>query len=84
MADAFLHSASWIRDSSFTLYALIRLGFTYEANGEHIRSIDSAQTDRRALAYMDFIFERVRARDPDGSLKIMYVASMVVDAAIAV
>ena len=27
-------SASWIRDSSFTLYALIRLGFTEEANGE--------------------------------------------------
>lgn len=29
----FLPSASWIRDSSFTLYALIRLGFTHEANG---------------------------------------------------
>lgn len=29
----FLPSASWIRDSSFTLYALIRLGFTQEANG---------------------------------------------------
>ena len=25
-------SATWIRDSSFTLYALIRLGFTEEAN----------------------------------------------------
>jgi GH15 family glucan-1,4-alpha-glucosidase len=25
---------SWIRDSSFTLYALIRLGFTEEANGK--------------------------------------------------
>ncbi|KAM5541269.1 hypothetical protein V8D89_005198 [Ganoderma adspersum] len=49
------YRASWIRDSSFTLYALIRLGFTYEAN-----------------AYMEFIFERVRTRDPDGSLKIMY------------
>lgn len=32
----FLNSFSWIRDSSFTLYALIRLGFTQEANGgEH-------------------------------------------------
>ncbi|KAI8986304.1 glycoside hydrolase family 15 protein [Trametes punicea] len=50
-------TASWIRDSSFTLYALIRLGFTHEAN-----------------AYMEFIFERVRSRDPDGSLKIMYVS----------
>ncbi|TFK90359.1 glycoside hydrolase family 15 protein [Polyporus arcularius HHB13444] len=49
------YRASWIRDSSFTLYALIRLGFTHEAN-----------------AYMDFIFERVRARGADGSLKIMY------------
>lgn len=27
------YRASWIRDSSFTLYALIRLGYTYEANG---------------------------------------------------
>ncbi|KAG5337131.1 hypothetical protein C0989_010579 [Termitomyces sp. Mn162] len=27
------YRASWIRDSSFTLYALIRLGFTQEANG---------------------------------------------------
>jgi len=27
-----IYSASWIRDSSFTLYALIRLGFTEEAN----------------------------------------------------
>lgn len=29
--------ASWIRDSSFTLYALIRLGFTQEANGMFLR-----------------------------------------------
>ena len=28
------YRASWIRDSSFTLYALIRLGFTHEANGQ--------------------------------------------------
>ncbi|KAI0083258.1 glycoside hydrolase family 15 protein [Irpex rosettiformis] len=49
------YRASWIRDSSFTLYALIRLGFTYEAN-----------------AYMDFIFERVKDKNPDGSLNIMY------------
>ncbi|KAH8078405.1 glycoside hydrolase family 15 protein [Cristinia sonorae] len=49
------YRASWIRDSSFTLYALIRLGYTYEAN-----------------AYMDFIFERVKDRNPDGSLNIMY------------
>ena len=27
------YRASWIRDSSFTLYALIRLGFTHEADG---------------------------------------------------
>ena len=26
------HRFSWIRDSSFTLYALIRLGFTEEAS----------------------------------------------------
>lgn len=30
-------SASWIRDASFTLYALIRLGFTEEANGKDAR-----------------------------------------------
>ncbi|KAF9238102.1 glycoside hydrolase family 15 protein [Melanogaster broomeanus] len=50
-----LSRASWIRDSSFTLYALIRLGFTQEAN-----------------AYMDFIFERLKNKNPDGSLQIMY------------
>ncbi|KAI6109231.1 glycoside hydrolase family 15 protein [Pisolithus croceorrhizus] len=47
--------ASWIRDSSFTLYALIRLGFTQEAN-----------------AYLEFIFDRLRNKNPDGSLQIMY------------
>ncbi|XP_006457663.1 hypothetical protein AGABI2DRAFT_181791 [Agaricus bisporus var. bisporus H97] len=46
---------SWIRDSSFTLYALIRLGFTEEAN-----------------AFLGFIFERLRDKNPDGSLQIMY------------
>ncbi|KZT12312.1 glycoside hydrolase family 15 protein [Laetiporus sulphureus 93-53] len=49
------YRASWIRDSSFILYALIRLGFTHEAN-----------------AYMEFILERLRTRNPDGSLNIMY------------
>ncbi|KAJ7058955.1 glycoside hydrolase family 15 protein [Mycena amicta] len=49
------YRASWIRDSSFTLYALIRLGFTQEAD-----------------AYMEFIFERLRHKNPDGSLQIMY------------
>ncbi|KAJ6480355.1 glycoside hydrolase family 15 protein [Mycena sanguinolenta] len=49
------YRASWIRDSSFTLYALIRLGFTKEAD-----------------AYMEFIFERLRNKNPDGSLQIMY------------
>ena len=34
---------------------------------------DGNRFSRRATAYMDFIFERVRTRDPDGSLKIMYV-----------
>ncbi|TFK17637.1 Six-hairpin glycosidase [Coprinopsis marcescibilis] len=46
---------SWIRDSSFTLYALIRLGYTEEAN-----------------AYLDFIFDRIRDKNPDGSIQIMY------------
>ncbi|KAJ7763200.1 glycoside hydrolase family 15 protein [Mycena maculata] len=49
------YRASWIRDSSFTLYALLRLGFTKEAD-----------------AYMEFIFERLRNKNPDGSLQIMY------------
>ncbi|KIM36509.1 glycoside hydrolase family 15 protein [Hebeloma cylindrosporum] len=49
------YRASWIRDSSFTLYALIRLGFTEEAN-----------------SYLEFIFERLRNKNPDGSLQIMY------------
>ncbi|KIY45458.1 glycoside hydrolase family 15 protein [Fistulina hepatica ATCC 64428] len=46
---------TWIRDSSFTLYALIRLGFTHEA-----------------MAFMEFIFDRLRDKNPDGSLQIMY------------
>ncbi|KAF8875654.1 glycoside hydrolase family 15 protein [Infundibulicybe gibba] len=49
------YRASWIRDSSFTLYALIRLGFTQEAN-----------------SYMEFIFDRLRDKNPDGSIQIMY------------
>ncbi|KAF9258404.1 glycoside hydrolase family 15 protein [Marasmius fiardii PR-910] len=49
------YRATWIRDSSFTLYALIRLGFTFEAN-----------------AFMEFIFSRLRDKNPDGSLQIMY------------
>jgi GH15 family glucan-1,4-alpha-glucosidase len=49
------YRASWIRDSSFTLYALIRLGFTEEAN-----------------SYLEFIFERLRNKNEDGSLQIMY------------
>ncbi|KAJ4488634.1 Six-hairpin glycosidase-like protein [Lentinula lateritia] len=49
------YRASWIRDSSFTLYALVRLGFTHEAN-----------------AYMEFIFERLRNKNSDGSIQIMY------------
>ncbi|KAI0307573.1 glycoside hydrolase family 15 protein [Multifurca ochricompacta] len=49
------YRASWIRDASFTLYALIRLGFTHEAD-----------------AYMEFIYDRLKDRNPDGSLQIMY------------
>ncbi|PIL34777.1 hypothetical protein GSI_02564 [Ganoderma sinense ZZ0214-1] len=89
------YRASWIRDSSFTLYALIRLGFTYEANGAFPPYLLASPLSRAQLflvfclpyafltrswlgggagaaAYMEFIFERVRTRDPDGSLKIMY------------
>ncbi|ORY26126.1 Six-hairpin glycosidase-like protein [Naematelia encephala] len=46
---------TWVRDTSFTLYALIRLGFTEEAN-----------------AYVDFILARLRDRNSDGSLQIVY------------
>lgn len=46
---------TWVRDTSFTLYALIRLGFTEEAN-----------------AYMEFILARLRDRNSDGSLQIVY------------
>jgi len=49
------YRASWIRDASFTLYALIRLGFTHEAD-----------------AYMEFIYDRLKDKNPDGSLQIMY------------
>ncbi|WVQ79649.1 hypothetical protein IAT38_001749 [Cryptococcus sp. DSM 104549] len=46
---------TWVRDSSFTLYALIRLGFTEEVN-----------------AYVDFILARLKDRNSDGSLQIVY------------
>lgn len=36
------YRASWIRDSSFTLYALIRLGFTHEADGTIIIHLSGA------------------------------------------
>lgn len=49
------YRASWIRDASFTLYALIRLGFTREAD-----------------AYMEFIYDRLKDKNPDGSIQIMY------------
>ncbi|OWZ60879.1 hypothetical protein AYX14_06858 [Cryptococcus neoformans] len=46
---------TWVRDSSFTLYALIRLGFTEEAD-----------------AFVNFILERLKDRNSDGSLQIVY------------
>ncbi|KAL7422744.1 hypothetical protein Q5752_002036 [Cryptotrichosporon argae] len=46
---------TWVRDASFTLYALIRLGFTEEAN-----------------AFVDFILARLKDRNSDGSLQIVY------------
>ncbi|KAI0252616.1 glycoside hydrolase family 15 protein [Lactifluus subvellereus] len=49
------YRASWIRDASFTLYALLRLGFTHEAD-----------------SYMEFICDRLKDKNPDGSLQIMY------------
>jgi len=65
------YRASWIRDSSFTLYALIRLGYTYEANGIYTPPL--AKPDAQPItAYMDFIFERLKHKNPDGSLQIMY------------
>ena len=67
------HRASWIRDSSFTLYALIRLGFTHEANGAYlslITLVDRLMANK--LAYMEFIHERLKHKNPDGSLQIMY------------
>ncbi|KAG2038837.1 glycoside hydrolase family 15 protein [Suillus americanus] len=54
------YRASWIRDSSFTLYALIRLGFTQEANGTSLPCM------LPSAPYMDFIFERLKNKNPDG------------------
>lgn len=44
---------TWVRDTSFTIYALIRLGFTDEAN-----------------AFVNFILERLKDRNSDGSLQM--------------
>lgn len=55
---------SWIRDSSFTLYALIRLGFTEEANGEPTTTTQRGDTSYLYVnsAYMDFVFRRLQQR----------------------
>lgn len=46
---------TWIRDSSFTIYALIRLGFK-----------------REATRFVNFILDRLKDRNNDGSLQILY------------
>ncbi len=46
---------TWIRDASFTLYGLLRIGFTQEA-----------------AQFMNWIEQRCRDLNPDGSLQIMY------------
>ena len=46
---------TWIRDASFTIYALMRLGYTEEAG-----------------AFNNWIEERCRHLNADGSLQIMY------------
>ncbi len=46
---------TWIRDAAFTIYALMRIGFTDEA-----------------AKFMNWIEERARDTNPDGSLQLMY------------
>jgi GH15 family glucan-1,4-alpha-glucosidase len=46
---------TWLRDASFTLYGLLRIGFSEEAG-----------------RFMNWLEERCRERNPDGSLQIMY------------
>ncbi len=46
---------TWIRDASFTIYALMRLGYTDEAS-----------------EFMQWIEERCRELEPDGSLQVLY------------
>jgi GH15 family glucan-1,4-alpha-glucosidase len=46
---------TWLRDASFTLYGLLRIGFSEEAG-----------------QFMNWLAERCRERNPDGSLQIMY------------
>ncbi|BFZ63125.1 hypothetical protein YB2330_004245 [Saitoella coloradoensis] len=45
----------WIRDSSFAIYAFLRLGYAQEADD-----------------FMHWIEERLKNRNPDGSINIMY------------
>jgi hypothetical protein len=68
------YRASWIRDASFTLYALLRLGFTYEANGKHLAFVPHAiqiSIEANRVAYVEFILDRLKDKNPDGSLQIM-------------
>ena len=70
----YIFRATWIRDSSFTLYALIRLGFTEEANSMFILFfVEDMYTFTQYLkGFLEFIFERLRHKNPDGSINIMY------------
>jgi GH15 family glucan-1,4-alpha-glucosidase len=46
---------TWIRDAAFTVYGLLRVGFTEEA-----------------ASFMQWLEERCREMEPDGSLNLMY------------
>ncbi|KAF9511362.1 glycoside hydrolase family 15 protein [Hydnum rufescens UP504] len=65
---------SWIRDSSFTLYALIRLGFTEEATAftEFIFDRLKHKVSSNFLFKDDIDLESPNLKNPDGSLQIMY------------
>jgi GH15 family glucan-1,4-alpha-glucosidase len=53
---------SWIRDSSFTLYALIRLGFTEEANGVFGHLSSSYVADGGFCSIHGLYFQEVAAK----------------------
>lgn len=70
---------SWLRDSSFSIYALLRLGFTEEADRSFRPPLEKIRPAlllilllSNAIEYMEWLAGLLENKNSDGSLQIMY------------